>query len=136
MHSKQVISGKDLKVMRMRAYLTQHHLAARAGIHVQTVRYWESKPVVKGHAPNRMLLALEIKGIRHGQAYAPVECNGKCGAKTRAGTACKRSPAPNAKRCRLHGGLSTGPKTPEGREAIRQAQLRRWERFRAAATRI
>jgi hypothetical protein len=25
-------------------------------------------------------------------------------------------------RCRLHGGLSTGPPTPEGRERIRQAK--------------
>jgi hypothetical protein len=25
-------------------------------------------------------------------------------------------------RCRLHGGLSTGPRTPEGRERIRQAR--------------
>lgn len=38
----------------------------------------------------------------------------KCGAKTRKGTPCK-SPAMKNGRCRLHGGLSTGPKTPEGR---------------------
>ena len=27
-------------------------------------------------------------------------------------------------RCRLHGGLSTGPKTPEGIDRIRRAQLK------------
>ena len=27
-------------------------------------------------------------------------------------------------RCRMHGGLSTGPKTPEGIERIRRAQLK------------
>lgn len=32
-----------------------------------------------------------------------------CGAKTRAGKPCKKSPVAGKKRCRLHGGLSTGP---------------------------
>jgi hypothetical protein len=30
----------------------------------------------------------------------------------------------NRNRCRLHGGKSTGPKTPEGRERCRQARLK------------
>ena len=33
-------------------------------------------------------------------------------------------------RCPLHGGLSTGPTTPEGRERISAAQRRRWEAWR------
>lgn len=37
-----------------------------------------------------------------------------CGAKTRCGELCMETPMKNG-RCRLHGGLSTGPKTPEGR---------------------
>ena len=37
----------------------------------------------------------------------------RCGARTRAGTPC-RSPAMGNGRCRLHGGLSTGPTSPEG----------------------
>ncbi|OLF37995.1 hypothetical protein BTW00_02215 [Psychrobacter sp. C 20.9] len=32
-----------------------------------------------------------------------------CGAKTRAGKPCKKTPIAGKKRCRLHGGLSTGP---------------------------
>lgn len=32
-----------------------------------------------------------------------------CGAKTRAGKPCRKSPVEGKKRCRLHGGLSTGP---------------------------
>lgn len=47
----------------------------------------------------------------------------KCGARTRNGGAC-RSPAMRNGRCRLHGGLSTGPKTPEGRHRIRLALLK------------
>lgn len=44
----------------------------------------------------------------------------RCGAKTRRGTPCQ-CPAMANGRCRLHGGLSTGPKTPEGIERIRRA---------------
>jgi hypothetical protein len=35
-----------------------------------------------------------------------------CGAKTRAGTPCKRAPMEGKRRCKLHGGASTGPKKP------------------------
>mgnify|MGYP000882046894 FL=1 len=38
-----------------------------------------------------------------------------CGAKTRAGTPCKRKDIYLNGRCKLHGGMSTGPKTPEGK---------------------
>lgn len=38
-----------------------------------------------------------------------------CGAKTRSGTPCKRKDLLKGGRCRLHGGLSTGPKTLEGK---------------------
>ena len=44
----------------------------------------------------------------------------RCGAKNRRGTPCQCPAMPNG-RCRLHGGLSTGPKTPAGVERIRQA---------------
>lgn len=38
-----------------------------------------------------------------------------CGAKTRAGTPCKLTSIYINGRCKLHGGLSTGPKSAEGR---------------------
>ena len=44
----------------------------------------------------------------------------RCGAKNRRGTTCRCPAMPNG-RCRLHGGLSTGPKTLVGIERIRQA---------------
>ena len=47
----------------------------------------------------------------------------RCGAKTRRGTPCQ-APAMKNGRCRLHGGKSTGPKTREGIERIRQAHLK------------
>lgn len=59
------------------------------------------------------------------KAYRPI-----CGAKTRSGGACRmrvcdRTNGTWARRCRLHGGLSTGPKTKQGREAIRAANQAR-----------
>ncbi len=41
----------------------------------------------------------------------------KCGAKTRAGQPCKNWPIKNKKRCRMHGGKSTGP--PKGNQNAR-----------------
>lgn len=50
-----------------------------------------------------------------------------CNARTRSGTPCRSKSEPGKSRCRLHGGLSTGPRTPEGRKKIAAAQRRRWE---------
>lgn len=53
-----------------------------------------------------------------------------CGAKCRDGHACRsrvvvRPDGSFAKRCRLHGGKSTGPKTPAGRARIAESNRRR-----------
>ena len=46
----------------------------------------------------------------------------RCGARTRAGCPC-RAPAIRGKlRCRMHGGRSTGPRTPEGLTRLRVAR--------------
>ena len=55
----------------------------------------------------------------------------RCGAKTRRGTACQ-GPAMRNGCCRMHGGLSTRPKTPEGIERIRRAQLKHGRYTKAA----
>ena len=43
-----------------------------------------------------------------------------CGAKTRKGTPCKRRDLYASGRCQLHGGLSTGPRTKEGKKRSSQ----------------
>ena len=48
----------------------------------------------------------------------------RCLAKTRKGTACQKPPLRGKTRCRLHGGLSSGPRTAEGRARIAQAHYR------------
>ncbi|MGO9444090.1 MAG: HGGxSTG domain-containing protein [Thiobacillaceae bacterium] len=47
----------------------------------------------------------------------------RCGAKTRRGTPCQ-SPAMRNGRCRMHGGASTGPRTPEG---LARSRRSRWK---------
>ena len=72
----------------------------------------------------------------------------RCGARTRQGGSCGQLPMANG-RCHFHGGLSTGPRTPEGLERMRAAKtvhggrtadamdFRRWVReLRADGRRI
>ena len=60
----------------------------------------------------------------------------RCGAKLHGKlAACRRWPVPGRTRCRLHGGLSTGAKTPEGKARVLAALIegrQRWlEEMRA-----
>ena len=59
-----------------------------------------------------------------------------CGAKTRSGRSCRKPALKRKRRCRLHGGASTGPKTAEGRARIANAQFKHgkyvnWREHRA-----
>ena len=56
-----------------------------------------------------------------------------CGARTRRGTACQKPPLNGKTRCRLHGGLSTGPRTAEGKARIAAAHWKHGRRSRAFA---
>ncbi len=59
-----------------------------------------------------------------------------CGARCRSGASCRarvvvRPDGTLARRCRMHGGLSTGPKTKKGRAAIVESNRRRasWDKL-------
>jgi hypothetical protein len=54
----------------------------------------------------------------------------RCGARTRKRTPCQMKVVPGKARCRLHGGLNTGPKRQEGRMRIAEAQKKRWAKHR------
>ncbi|WP_306292482.1 HGGxSTG domain-containing protein [Solemya velum gill symbiont] len=56
--------------------------------------------------------------------YPPEFSDLTCGAKTRAGHPCKQKILYSSGRCRYHGGLSTGPKTEEGKAK----SVRNWRR--------
>ena len=66
----------------------------------------------------------ELGPLRNGNPRGDLSKVRRCGAKTRRGTACQCPAMRDRGRCRLHGGKSTGPRTPEGLERSRRA---RWK---------
>ena len=63
--------------------------------------------------------------------FGPARPLQSCGARTRRGTACQKPPLAGKNRCRLHGGLSTGPRTAEGKARIAAAHWKHGRRSRA-----
>ena len=63
--------------------------------------------------------------------FGPARPLQSCGARTRRGTACQKPPLAGKTRCRLHGGLSTGPRTAEGKARIAVAHWKHGRRSRA-----
>jgi DNA-binding XRE family transcriptional regulator len=109
----QHLTGPRLVAMRHFARWSQSELAKRAGVHPQTVKYWERQPgVIRGHTPSLFLQAFAAKRIsvenvsRKEPGYVDPR---QCRAKTRKGSPCKMFAVQAKTRCRLHGGLSTGP---------------------------
>ncbi len=84
--------------------------------------------------------------LRNGNPVGDYLTAPRCGAKTRAGCACRQpampSPRGSGGRCRFHGGKSTGPRTAEGLRRARTARLTHGFRtaeiidLRAAAARV
>jgi hypothetical protein len=78
--------------------------------------------------------------LKNGNPAGDYLASSRCGAHTRVGGCC-RQPAMANGRCRMHGGLSTGPRTAEGQARARAARFVHGFRtaeiidFRAAAAR-
>ena len=70
-----------------------------------------------------------LKGIPW--CFGPNYPGQRCKARTRKGTACQKPPLKGKSRCRLHGGLSTGPKTPEGKARIAAVHWKHGRRSKA-----
>lgn len=142
------MTGYELRQARTALNLSRKMLGILTGLHPDTIRYWEHKPLVdaQGYAPRLIIKALGLQipeppltrrlrpqsmfvnfatpavRARHGEIE-------RCGAKTRKSTLCQCKPLPNKRRCKYHGGASTGSKTPEGRQRQSEAQHRRWARW-------
>lgn len=61
--------------------------------------------------------------LKYGNPPGDLRTAKRCGAKNRRGLPC-RCPAMRNGRCRLHGGLSTGARTPEGRAKCAMSNYR------------
>lgn len=73
----------------------------------------------------------QLTAFREREAARAAKRRVVCGAKTRKCTPCRNKSEPGKRRCKFHGGMSTGARTPEGIERIREAQRRRWARVKA-----
>lgn len=125
-------SASDLRILRQQVGLTRTALAQLVGCSASAVKYWEGQPGrIDGGVAQGMRKALEGLGCHVPQAGEPPLLPPRpqqprhCGAKTRSGHACLCKPVKGKRRCKFHGGLSTGPRTQAGRIAIAQAQHER-----------
>jgi transcriptional regulator with XRE-family HTH domain len=74
----------------------------------------------------------ELAWVKERQAARAAKDRVCCGAQTRKGQPCRLLSEPGRQRCKFHGGKSTGPRTPEGRARIAEAQRRRWATWRVS----
>ena len=72
------------------------------------------------------------KATRFGPGWPGIRCL----AKTRRGTLCQNPAIGGRSRCKLHGGLSTGPRTPAGKARVIAANTKHGRRSKAHAARI
>ena len=96
--------------------LPTYDLASTAGVRAKKQRALQPQERARlGHdrlpVSDAQLAALRAAGVKVLIRLLPVR--NLCGAKTRRGRACRCLALKNG-RCRLHGGLSTGPKTEDG----------------------
>jgi hypothetical protein len=73
-------------------------------------------------------VAMRAFGLTGNGSPLPRKERPACGARNRRNAPCAVRVEPGKRRCRFHGGLSTGPKTTGGRARIAEAQRRRWNR--------
>lgn len=148
------LTGHDLRKARKARGLNQAELGSLSGFGRHTVSYWENKPLLgRWGACEAMCNVLNLplprwtrwpqfrdeqrNAMSRKNEVEPQDCEAHevqrvvCGAKTRKGHPCRAFAEPGKQRCRLHGGVSTGPKTDAGKKAISDAQKRRWAAYRA-----
>ena len=140
-------SAADLKNLRKLSGLSQAALAKLAGFERHAVLYHEKRTGrIDGVAPRRFREAFEalghtVPGWREPPVplpqptKTPPRPQGICGARTRQGTPCPCQPSGRGGRCKYHGGMSTGPRTPEGKSRIVVARRVRAERERTRVNR-
>ena len=72
----------------------------------------------------------------HATRFGPDWPGRRCGAKTRAGGACQNPAIGGRSRCKLHGGRSTGPRTPAGKARVIAANTKHGRRSKAHVARV
>ena len=88
-------------------------------------RGWRVSHLAALDAWSEARLADELARLAEGTAQWKARRRVACGAKTRKGLPCRNRSEPGKRRCKFHGGKSTGPRTAEGRARFAEAQRRR-----------
>jgi hypothetical protein len=106
-------------------------VTARLAEHDERVRVRGAGKLVRSAKWHAVMVARE----RASEEWARLRelRNKPCGAQTRVGQACRRKGLGKGGRCPNHGGMSTGPRTPEGRARISTALKARWAARRTPA---
>ena len=133
--------GSLLRDARLSYGVSIRAVARAAGVAPSTVIRWERKEFLPKAPTQALRFIAQVLRVRlidsnrrvskgphayfsqfsgRDRAIAP------CNARTRSGGECKNSPILGKQRCRLHGGLSTGPKTMEGRLKCSYAARNMW----------
>ena len=109
----------------------ERFVAARLAEHDERVRLRRAAKAARAAKRDAVKLARE----RATEERARVrELRDKpCGARTRTGQPCRRKGLGKGGRCPNHGGMSTGPRTPEGRARLAALLKARWALSRASA---
>jgi hypothetical protein len=139
-YKDQTFDGADANVLRatrlmrlfndhLEAYAKLKGKTSEQKVTVEHVHVYEGGQAIVGSVgtPRGREMEIEVRPherrcgrLKNGNCPGDLSAVKRCGAKTKSGGVC-RCPAMRNGRCRLHGGLSTGPKTPEGRHRIRLA---------------
>jgi hypothetical protein len=104
------------------ARLAEHDARARhrrAGKAARDAK-WQAVMLAWRHASEERA---RLRGLR----------NKPCGARTRSGHPCRRKGLGKGGRCPNHGGMSTGPRTQEGRARLAALLKARWAKQRAGS---
>lgn len=140
-------SGSTLRDARMSCGASIRAVARAAGVAPSTVARWERTirlPIAPTRALQNIALTLSVRiferegpNLEGPHAHiSPQEVKVRvvalCNARTRSGHKCKNAPTVGKRRCRLHGGLSTGPRTMAGRLKCSYAARNMWERRRGS----
>ena len=72
----------------------------------------------------------------HATRFGPDWPGQRCLAKTRRGTPCQNPAIKGRTRCKLHGGKSTGPRTPEGKALSIAAHTKHGRRSKAHVEKV
>ena len=123
------VRGMPLPVEHIDNLTVAEYMEQSTNMHSQLLESAEVSMALQPCSPAVSLPPDRRGRLRNGATPGDFLAAPRCGARTRAG-ACCRQPAMKNGRCRMHGGLSTGPRTAEGR--ARCAAARRTHGFYAA----